>query len=291
MKPILAWYNEKNMRRSSPFDFPRRQGFTLVEVLISVAIFTVVIVAFITMFVAIANVQVGQSSTSVVSQESQFLLEKLQYYVESASIIQIPQDTPTSTLTLYMASSSLDPTYITLATGTVYLQQSTSGPLQALSSNRVAISNLSFTRRANPPGHDSVSISFTISYNASNLAQGFSQMFQTSISEVSAATFDTGVYPSVSGIEPLGGTGALWSSINGVINFSGNNVGIGTAAPEQTLEVNGGIRLNPGGSQPTCSSSTNSRGTLWFAPGGAGKDSLYLCATNASGTYGWQQLY
>jgi prepilin-type N-terminal cleavage/methylation domain-containing protein len=266
-----------------------KRGFTLIEMLIATAIFVVIVIGFISILTAVTQVQVQTSSTAVVNQESQFLLQKLQYYVETASVIDIPTSTPTSTLKFDVASSSFDPSYITLASGTVYLQQSTGGALQPLTSNRVTVSNLSFTRHANPPGHDAVSISYTLSYNTTNLAQSFSQLFQTSIAQVSAATFDTGVYPSVNGTEPLGNSTYQWSSINGVIDFNGTNVGIGTLSAAQPLEVNGGLRLNPNGvSEPTCNSSSSARGTLWFATGGT-NDSLYICA-NVSSTIGWQQI-
>jgi prepilin-type N-terminal cleavage/methylation domain-containing protein len=273
-----------------------KKGFTLIEMLIAISIFVLIVIPLITVLVTVTEVQVQSSSTAAVNQESQFLLQKLQYYVETASIIDIPTSTPTSTLKLDVASSSLDPTLITLASGTVYIQQPSGGTLQALTSNRVTVSNLTFTRQANPPGHDSVNVSYTIAYKTSNIEQAFSQLFQTSIAQVSAATFDTGVYPSVNGTEPLGINGEAWSSINGAIGFSGTNVSVGAlSTPYQQLEVDGGLRLNPTAvSRPTCSSSTvNIQGTLWFVSGGSGgKDSLYLCAQSAgSSTLGWQQIY
>jgi prepilin-type N-terminal cleavage/methylation domain-containing protein len=268
--------------------FSRKRGFTLIEMLIATSIFVLIVVGFIGILTTVTQVQVQTSSSAAVNQESQFLLQKLQYYVETASIIDIPASTPTSTLKFDVASSSLDPSYITLASGTVYLQQAAGGALQPLTSNKVSVSNLSFTRHANPPGHDAVSISYTLSYNTSNIEQAFSQLFQTSIAQVSAATFDAGVYPSVNNLYSLGGTGQTWTSLNGVINFNGTNVGIGTLSAAQPLEVNGGLRLNPSGvSEPTCNSGV--RGTLWFSTGGS-KDSLYICA-NVSSTPAWQQIF
>jgi prepilin-type N-terminal cleavage/methylation domain-containing protein len=268
-----------------------KKGFTLIEMLMAISLFAIVAVSFIGILALVTQIQVQSSSSTAVNQESQFLLQKLQYYIGSASLVDIPTSTVTSTLKLEMASSSLDPTYITLASGTVYLQQTASGTLQALTSNKVVVSSLAFTRQSNPPGHDAVSISYAIAYNSSNIAQEFSQFLQTSVEHVSAATFDTGVYPSVNNSEPLGATGQTWSSINSIIDFSGSNVGIGTVSPQQPLEVNGGVRLNPQPpvSEPTCNSAA--RGTLWFQSGGSGKDSLYLCAQNASSTLAWQQIY
>lgn len=223
-----------------------RAGFTLVEVLLSIGIFTLVVVAFGGIFVAITNVGTQQSSSSAVNQESQALLQRIQYFVGTASLVNMPTSTPTSTLQLFMASSSANPTYITLASGTVYLQQSTSSPLVPLTSKRVTVSNLLFTRQANPPGHDVVNVSFTLAYNTPTVAQSFSQLFQSSVVHVSAATFDSGVYASAVG-EPLGNLTTPWTPINGLIYTSGNNIGIGASSPAYALDVSGWIRSSSGG--------------------------------------------
>jgi prepilin-type N-terminal cleavage/methylation domain-containing protein len=281
------------MKRSKSFF--SHEGFTLIEMLISIAIFTTIVVAFIGILLAITNIGGQQSSASAVGQESQTLLSKIQYYVETASLVNIPTSTTTSTLQLFMASSSADPTFITLATstGVVYLQQTTTGTLQALTSNRVFVSALSFTRQANPPGHDVVNVSFTMQNKAglTNIAQSFGRLFQSSIVHVSAATFDTGVFSSAA-TEPLGTSANLWSPINSYIyTLSNGNVGINQPSPAQPFEVNGGVRLNPtSATQPTCGSSYGSLGTLWFSPGGGGAGALYICNTNASGTYAWHQI-
>ncbi|MGD1003603.1 MAG: prepilin-type N-terminal cleavage/methylation domain-containing protein [Minisyncoccia bacterium] len=269
------------------------KGFTLIEMLVSIAIFSVIIIAFIGILVVVSEIQVQLSSSVAVDQESQSLLQKVQYYVETASVINIATSTPVSTLQFFVASSSLDPSSLTLSSGTVYLQQTTTGTLQALTSPKVVVSNLSFTRNASPPGHDTVSVSFTMAYNtpATDIAQAFSQFFQSTVEHVSAATFDTNVLPSASG-EALGNSGLLWTPINSVINFSGSNVGIGAGVtnPAEQLSVGGGLQLVSQGSAPSCSSAI--RGTLWFySPGGANQDHLSLCAANASGTVVWQTLY
>ncbi len=265
-----------------------KRGFTLIEVLVATAIFTIVIISFISIFVAVAGMQAHQMSAAVVDQQSQFLLQRIQYYVQNSSYVSTTADTAVSTLVLRMPSSTIDPTVISLAGGTVYIQQA-GGTLQPLTSNKVTVSDLSFTRHQNPPGHDTVSVAFTINYNTSNIKQMFAQALQTSIARVSAATFDSGVYPSVSGSGALGSASQAWTSVNGVIYFSGTNVGINQSSPQQALEVNGGIRLNTALAQPSCGAS--SRGTLWYqelAP--ASNDVLQVCTENASGTYSWLTL-
>lgn len=166
-----------------------RRGFTLPELLVFVAIFTIAMVGFITIFVAVTRVQSRQSSASDVETQGQFLVQQLQYYVQSARLVDMTLDATTSTLTLRQtaASSSLDPTTIFLATGTVYLTQG-SGSAQPFTSNKVTTSNLSFTRHYNSNttssayGIDSVSFSFTMA--TANVLAGdpkyYSQIFQSS---------------------------------------------------------------------------------------------------------------
>jgi type II secretory pathway pseudopilin PulG len=223
-----------------------RKAFTLVELLIFLGIFAFASAAFITVLLTVTRVQVRQASVADVSEQSQFLLQQIQYYIEGSSLVDIPQDTPTSTLKLWTGVAAQDPTYITIASGTVYLEQTATGTLQALTSNKVTVSNLIFTRRANVPSHDSVSISFTLAYNTINIEQAFSQMLQTSIARVSAATFDSNVLPSTSTSLNLGLSGQTWGSINQNIYFSGTNVGIGNPSPSYVLDVTGSFRVTAG---------------------------------------------
>ena len=67
---------------------------------------------------------------------------------------------------------------------------------------------------------------------------------------------------------------------------SSGNVGIGTTAPTQSLEVNGGMRMNTVATKPTCDA--NARGTFWFIQGSS-KDNIEVCVMN--GSYMWIQLF
>ena len=216
-----------------------RKGYTLIELLVFLAIATVVVIAFIGILVVVVRLQARQSSAGSVQQESTALLQQLQYYVQNSSLINVPINTPTSTLSLRMSSSSLDPTAITLASGTVYLKLG-NATATALTSSRVTVSNLLFVRHTNPPSHDTVSISFTMAYNTQNLQQLFTQSFQTAVTQVSAATFDSNILPSSTATYSLGTSGSVWTSVNNIIYFNGSNVGIGTNAPQAALDVSGG---------------------------------------------------
>jgi hypothetical protein len=68
------------------------------------------------------------------------------------------------------------------------------------------------------------------------------------------------------------------------------NVGIGTTAPQQKLEINGGIRLNTATAKPTCAAGI--RGTLWHTFGATDvKDDVEICAKAADNSYAWRTIY
>lgn len=70
---------------------------------------------------------------------------------------------------------------------------------------------------------------------------------------------------------------------------STGNVGVGTTAPAQRLEVNGGVRLNTTVARPPCESAI--RGSLWFEQKGTGvADTMAVCAKGADDTYAWRSL-
>jgi prepilin-type N-terminal cleavage/methylation domain-containing protein len=217
-----------------------KRGFTLIELIIFIALFAALSGSFIAILLTVTRVQVRQVSVVEVSEQSQFLLQQIQYYIQNSSMIDMPVNTPTSTLKLFTGVNSQDPIYITLSNGTVYIQKTATGTPQPLSSNKVSVSNLTFVKHSNIPSHDSVSVSFTLAYNTSNIEQAFSQMLQTSVARVSAATFDSNLVPASSSPLSLGISGNTWNSINGVIYFSGSNVGIGTTNPLSIFDVESG---------------------------------------------------
>jgi hypothetical protein len=89
------------------------------------------------------------------------------------------------TLVLRGSNAAQDPTFISAVSGTVYLWQGTGGAIQALTSNKVVVKNLSFTRHfsangSSAYGADSVSYSFTMAANTANATKINSQTFQNS---------------------------------------------------------------------------------------------------------------
>ena len=161
-----------------------RNGFTLVELLVYVTIFTIVIIGVISVFVEVLNIQSHESGKTQVNQESQFLIQQIQYNIETARLADMPLDTATSTLQLREFSLSVSPTLIYASGGVVYIQQGLGGTPVPLTSSNVTVSNISFTRHYNIGsstiyGADSVSYSFTMGVNVSNTLQQYTGSFQS----------------------------------------------------------------------------------------------------------------
>jgi len=268
------------------------KGFTLIELLIFMAIFSIVMVAFLSILISMSGVQIRNISSTEVNQQSQFLLSNIQRYIESSSLIEMPAGVSTSTLKLRMARDSEDPTYIYLNTSDniVYVKKTNSGSPQALTTSKVKVTSLNFIKKSNPGAKDSVSVSFVVEYNTNNIKQKFVRNLLTSIARVSAATFDSDIRASTTNTYKIGAQASEWQSINNTIFFSGSNVGIGISSPQMHLEINGGLRLNTSNSRPTCSASA--RGTFWVIQNGTGvKDGVSVCVKNASDTYEWATIY
>lgn len=220
----------------------KRGGFTLMELLIFLAIFSVVVIAFTTIFLSILRVYSRQSSSAEVNRQTQVVLQTIQYYVERSSLLDMATGQATSTIKLRMGESSIDPAYIYVSSGTVYLKETDSGTPQALTNNKVTVSNVSFKKRNNSPGHDSVDINFTMEYVTDNIEKRFLQNLDTGVARVSAATFDSDIVASSSNTYSLGTAAGNWRSINSTIYFNGSNVGIAPAllTPTARFQVNSG---------------------------------------------------
>src|SRR5690242_17848284 len=96
-------------------------GFTLIELIVGIGIFTGVIIAFLTAFVFVSKNSVTDSTEAEVATQSQFLLQTIQYYIERSSLVDIATSSATSTLQLRMASTAEDPVKIQLTGSAVIL--------------------------------------------------------------------------------------------------------------------------------------------------------------------------
>lgn len=236
--------------------FQNRGGFTLIELIIFSAIFSLISIIFVAMLVSITGVQLRQTASSEVNRQSQFVLQTIQRYIENASLIETETtSTPIHSLLLRMPTGSADTSSLvsiywetSTISSAIYLKSGTSTP-EAITSPKVIVDDLTFRKFSRPNAHDSVSFSMALSYHASSTGKRFFQRLSTTASRVSAATFDTSLLPqaNIGGLTlGLGAAGSMWTSINdaiffesGKVTFPAANVGVGTNAPTARFHVIG----------------------------------------------------
>jgi len=201
----------------------RKSGFTLVEVLIYTAIFAISAVFLVGILTAITRVQSRQSSVNEVNDQISFVNNTVGRLVRSASLVDMTAGSATTTLTLRMSSSTLDPTtiYVDASNTAIYLQEGTSTAV-ALTDSKVKIVSFLATKFENPGGPTIVQIDLAVEYNTTNIQAKAARSLKTAITKISAATFDSSVLPNINNSYDVGNSGFNWKDAY----FSGN-IGIG----------------------------------------------------------------
>ena len=231
---------------SGPRNVARRAGFTLIELVVFSAVFSVISITTISILLMVTRVQVRQNAAASVNQESLFLLQTIQRYVEQATLIDMSADAVTSTLKIRMTTSTYDPTYIYLASSTVYLKETDAGSAIRLTSDKILVTALTFVKRVNAGGHDTVNVAMTLEYNNPSADSLYAHSVETSVSRIGSARFNSNLLSAAAGTYAFGSATNTWIGLNNTIFFSGSRVGINAPSPQQKVEVNGGLRLNVG---------------------------------------------
>lgn len=271
----------------SKFHIPNSShGFTLIEILIYTGIFAIVSSILIGILVTFTRIDATEQATSEVANQANFILQQVRRLTSGASAFEVKDISGQKELWLYPQAYTTAPTKITKVGSVIMLSEN--GAVSApLTTAKVVVDNLVFSKYSNPPGPDVIQVDMTLSYNAATPAEAHTRTFRTAIARVSAATFDTDLVPSSDNFVDVGLMGARWK--NGV--FSGG-IGIGVSAPTSPvrLEIDGGARLNTSMVKPTCGAGT--RGTFWVTQNGAGvKDEVVVCAKDAGNAYAWRTIY
>ena len=160
-----------------------RKGYALFEVLIFIVLFTSMSLAFITVFISVMRINVRQTSAAEVNGQSQFLLTTIEQEVMQAASIDDITDPGTLTMHPAPADFARDPVEISLIGTTVYLQEAGGTP-EPLTSQKVKVDALTFTKQENPSARDVVSVLFTMSYNSQSPQQQYTRTLRTSVQKL-----------------------------------------------------------------------------------------------------------
>jgi len=159
-----------------------KRGFTLIEIIIYMALLSIFLLTLTDIFVSILDVQLESDATSAVEQDGRFILARMSYDIPRASDINIPPQIGQTRSNLIM----------TIAGVTTYEYKENGGNLQLindfgtnnLNSSESTISNLSFQRIANsavPGTKDTIKIQFTITSKTVRTSGPETRIFQTTV--------------------------------------------------------------------------------------------------------------
>ncbi|MBU6141489.1 hypothetical protein KGO95_00005 [Patescibacteria group bacterium] len=183
---------------------------------------------------SVLKLQNSQDASTEVNQQIDFVLKNIQTEVRDSSEIDTDANVATTTLKLRMADPALDPTTIYTSGTTIYMKKGTASPL-ALTNSKVNADQLQFTKVTAYPGHDSVQVNISLSYNTTNTQSAFTKTLTSAVARVSAATFDSDIVPGTDNTYSVGQTSARWQNL-----LLSGGAGIGVTSLANSLDVNGG---------------------------------------------------
>ncbi len=229
-----------------------QKGFSLVELLVYIAIFAGSAAFLISIFVVFTRIHVRQGSLNEINSQMSFVNDTIGQLVRASSQVDMESGTATSTLTLRMASSALDPTLVYLEGDTIYLKEGATAPL-TLTTAPLAVDGFSVTKYEGDGGYAFVRFDVAVHYAAQGEGGTFYRTLQSAVSRASAATFDSSVLPNTTGSYDIGNATKQWQ--NGY--FSGG-IGIGTSPVAAA-----GLKTTK-----DISFSNSSAGAIFTSPGG-----------------------
>jgi prepilin-type N-terminal cleavage/methylation domain-containing protein len=152
MSPLITHHNMK-------FFPSEKKGFTLVELLIYIGLFSILLVILTNIFVAIIDSRLESEATTNVEEDGKYIVNRLTYDLRRAQSISTPSSRGTQTNSLQIA---IDGTSYNYALQNNNLILTTGSDTLQLNSYGSKISNITFLRVGNLGGKDTIQIQFTI---------------------------------------------------------------------------------------------------------------------------------
>lgn len=159
-----------------------QHGFTLIELLLYVGIASLVMLTITSFLMLIVNARLKNQTLTEVEQQASYAMETITQIIRDSDDVNTPAVGANSTsLTLDMPDAAVDPTTVTLSSGTLEITEGTT--TEQLTNSRVTVSNLTFTNLSRDDDLDSIQMQFTMNYNNSSgqNVYDYEETFQTTI--------------------------------------------------------------------------------------------------------------
>lgn len=140
------------------------KGFTLIEVLLYLAMLSVFIVVIASFWQGLMDVTQKGKAMNTVNTEGQFMMTKiLQKIRESESITSPLAGNSASSLNLANQNLVLNPTIMEFNNGSIRISEGVT-PFASLNSGEVVVSNVSFTNNTATNSKGLIRVQFTVNY-------------------------------------------------------------------------------------------------------------------------------
>jgi type II secretory pathway pseudopilin PulG len=145
--------------RINRFKNKQDNGFTLIELILFMAMFSVILIVLSSLFSAIVEKQLETESVSTVENDSKFITSRLIYDISRADSITTPAALGAQSASLSIVISGVTFTYA-ISNGDLELTQGVE--TNDINSTGTTISGLNFTRLGNSTGKHTVQVTYTI---------------------------------------------------------------------------------------------------------------------------------
>ena len=196
----------------------KRNGFTLIETLIYIGIFSVVAVSLTGILWNTLSVNSNQQAANEVDENLRYVLSVLDEKVRSSTAI----DSAASS-TLVLKNSSYANTTFSVTDGVLYLKEGSASPV-AVTSNKVKVDALTFTKIDMTGAKGGVAINIVLSYNSSDPKMAFSKNLISTVNRAAAITFDSDILPNTNNLYSIGASNPRWKNgyFSGDVSASGS---------------------------------------------------------------------
>lgn len=143
----------------------KKRGFTLIELILYVALVSLLLVALSGVVGMVLSARVKGQSIAEVEQQGLQAMHRITDTLRNAQGVTSPgAGASASSVTVDVLTIANDPTIFNLSSGILQMQEGTT-PAVALTNSRVVVSSLTFQNLSQPSTPGSVRIQFTVTYN------------------------------------------------------------------------------------------------------------------------------
>lgn len=149
----------------------RKSAFTLIELMLYIALAAVVLFGASTMMSLIFEARTKDMVVNEVEQQGDSVLQIITQSLRNATAVNYP--TPgnsTSTLSVNTLVGANNPTVFSLVGDVLFIKEGAASAV-ALTNSRVAVASLNFQNLAAVGANDNLRVSFTVTYNSTSTRQ------------------------------------------------------------------------------------------------------------------------